>query len=307
MDIKNLLTPDEITFFTTKNDLAGYRVVAFNWLLIALAFTIAGIWPSPLTIFISILLLAGRQLGLSILMHECGHRCLFKDKTLNENIGRWLTSAPLFLDMNSYAKGHLVHHRKAGTKDDPDLGNYQNYPISRASLKRKFWRDVTGQTALRLITAARQSQGNVMNSPDRAADTIVSRANTTMQDGLIVNATLLLVLTLFGAPWLYLLWVIAYLTFYMLFLRIRQIGEHAAVPNLFDSDPRQNTRTTYANVIERLLFAPNRVNFHLEHHILASVPIYHLKAFHDNLRNKGAYQNTAIAPSYMAVLKHVTA
>ncbi len=306
MDIKNLFTPDEIAFFTKKSDIAGFQIVAFNWLLIAVAFAIAGIWPSPLTILISIMLLAGRQLGLSILMHECGHRCLFKDKALNENIGRWLTSAPLFLDMNSYAKGHLVHHRKAGTKEDPDLGNYQNYPISRASLERKFWRDITGQTAFRLITAARKNKGNVMNSPNRDPETVTSRANTTLQDGLIVNAALLVALTLFGAPWLYLLWVIAYLTFYMLFLRIRQIGEHAAVPDLFDSDPRLNTRTTYANIIERLLFAPNRVNFHLEHHILASVPIYHLKAFHNSLRNKGAYQSTDIAPSYMAVLKHVT-
>ncbi len=306
MDIKNLLTSDEIAFFTKKSNLTGYRIVALNWSLIAIAFAISGIFPSPLTIFISILLLAGRQLGLSILMHECGHRCLFKDKTLNENIGRWLTAAPLFLDMNSYAKGHLIHHRKAGTKEDPDLVNYQHYPISRASLKRKFWRDITGQTALRLITTAYNNKGNVMNSPNRDPETVVSRENSTLQDGLIVNAVLLVTLTLFGTPWLYLLWVIAYLTFYMLFLRIRQIGEHAAVPDLFDSDPRLNTRTTYANVIERLLFAPNRVNFHLEHHILASVPIYHLKEFHENLRNKGAYQNTDIAHSYMAVLKHVT-
>lgn len=306
MNIKTILSKDELAFFTQKNNRAGFRVIAINWLLIVTAFAIAGIWPSPLTILISIILLAGRQLGLSVLMHECGHRALFEDAQLNETMGRWFTAAPMFLDMKSYAKGHLVHHRKAGTQEDPDLGNYQNYPIERSSLLRKFWRDLTGQTAFRLIAAARKNQGNVMNSPNRDPDTVVSRSNTTMKDGLIVNLSMITILSLCGAPWLYLLWIVAYLTFYMLFLRIRQIAEHAAVPNLFDSDPRQNTRTTYANIVERLLVAPNRVNYHLEHHILASVPIYLLPAFHQHLQQKGLYQETPIASGYFAVLKQVT-
>lgn len=306
MNIHQQLSREELKRFTQKSDTQASIILMANYLIIAAAFTLAALWPSFIILFISTLLLAGRQLGLSILMHECGHQLLFKRRNLNNLIGHWLIAAPLFLDMKSYAKGHFIHHRYAGTEKDPDLNNYKNFPISRQSLLRKFWRDISGQTGFRLITAARKSQGKVLNSPDRDPDTLVSRANNTIRDGFIVNACLLIALTLAGSPWLYLLWVTAYFTFYMLFLRIRQIAEHAAVPDLFDLDPLKNTRTTYANIIERLLVAPNRVNYHLEHHLLASVPIYHLKAFHHHLLKQGVYKNTAIAPGYFSVLKNVT-
>ncbi len=306
INIHKIFSESELKRFTEKSDFLAAIILLANWILIAAAFTLAGLWPSFFTILLSTMLLAGRQLGLSILMHECGHNILFKRRSLNAFFGHWFISAPLFLDMNSYAKGHFVHHRYAGTEKDPDLNNYRNYPIDRKSLLRKFWRDLSGQTGFRLIAAARKNQGNVMISPTREPDTVISRANNTIRDGLIVNACLLVLLTISGAPWLYLLWVGAYFTFYMLFLRIRQIAEHGAVPDLFDLDPRQNTRTTYANIIERLLVAPNRVNYHLEHHLLASVPIYHLKDFHHHLLQQGIYKNTDIAASYFSVLKNVT-
>ncbi len=306
MNIHQQLSREELKPFTQKSDTQASIILMANYLIIAAAFTLSALWPSFIILFISTLLLAGRQLGLSILMHECGHQLLFKRRKLNNLIGHWLIAAPLFLDMKSYAKGHFIHHRYAGTEKDPDLNNYKKFPISRQRLLRKFWRDISGQTGFRLIAAARKSQGNVLNSPDRDPDTLVSRANNTIRDGFIVNACLLIALTLAGSPWLYLLWVTAYFTFYMLFLRIRQIAEHAAVPDLFDLDPLKNTRTTYANIIERLLVAPNRVNYHLEHHLLASVPIYHLKAFHHHLLKQGVYKNTAIAPGYFSVLKNVT-
>ena len=305
MNIHQYLSKAELERFTQKSDLQATIILSTNWLLIAAAFALSALWPSVITLLISTILLGGRQLGLSILMHECGHHILFKRHKLNDIIGHWLIAAPLFLDIKSYAKGHFVHHRYAGTDKDPDLGNYKNFPISRESLLRKFWRDLSGQTGFRLIAAAQKSQGNVMNSPGRDPDSVVSRANNTIRDGLIVNACLLIALTFAGAPWLYLLWVTAYFTFYMLFLRIRQIAEHAAVPDLFDLDPRQSTRTTYANIFERLLVAPNRVNYHLEHHLLASVPIYHLQAFHNHLLKQGVYKSTEIAPSYFSVLRNV--
>ena len=46
-------------------------------------------------------------------------------------------------------RGHLQHHRLAGTGDDPDLPNYQDYPITRERMKRKVRRDLTGQTGWR--------------------------------------------------------------------------------------------------------------------------------------------------------------
>ena len=109
------------------------------------------------------------------------------------------------------------------------------------------------------------------------------------------------------APWAYLLWIGAYMTTYMLVVRIRQVAEHAAVPDLYDDDPRMNTRTTVPHWWERLIFAPNYVNYHLEHHFMASAPCYRLKALHQRLKRRGAYATTPIFHGYREVLRHAVA
>src|SRR5690606_7335754 len=66
----------------------------------------------------------------------------------------------------------------------------------------------------------------------------------------------------------YLLFWLAWLTFYMVFSRIRNAAEHGATINPNDLNPLLNTRTTIARPWERLTVAPNNVNYHLEHHLL---------------------------------------
>jgi fatty acid desaturase len=113
------------------------------------------------------------------------------------------------------------------------------------------------------------------------------------------------VLCAVGAPLLYLLWVAAWLTTYRLVTRVRSIAEHGMVPDTLD--PLRNTRTTLARWWERLLIAPNRVNFHLEHHLLMTVPHHNLPRLHRLLRERGALRDAVIAPGYLAVLQQATA
>ncbi|MCG8668454.1 MAG: fatty acid desaturase family protein [Pseudomonadales bacterium] len=306
MKVQDFLTKEEIQSLTERSDLKAAWLIFCNWFLIAAGFAIPFLWPSIFTLLLSILILGGRQLGLSVIVHDCGHRALFKSAKLNEFAGNWFGGYAIFLDMDKYAKGHLIHHRTAGTHDDPDLPNYENYPISRDSFYRKIWRDLSGQTAIKLVSAISKSQSD---SRSRSAEQVKdepSKPNHTLRNSFIVNGLMILALTLFAHPALYLLWVAAYFTVYMLVLRIRQIAEHADVPDLYDGDPRNNTRTTYTNPLTRLLIAPNFVNYHLEHHLLASVPAYNLKRFHYMMKNKGAYNDTPIANGYWEVIQQVT-
>src|SRR3546814_18111255 len=68
------------------------------------------------------------------------------------------------------------------------------------------------------------------------------------------------------------------LTWYQLVSRIRNIAEHAVGPD--NDDGLRNTRTTHAGPVLRLVLAPYWVNYHLEHHLLLSVPCWHLAAAH---------------------------
>ena len=298
MNIKSLLTEQEFARITRKDNFLAASMIATDWLLIGGAFFVAGAYPNPVTIILAIILIGSRQLGLSVIVHEAGHRTLFRSSKLNDFAGNWLAGYWVFSERLTYMRGHLSHHKHAGTEQDPDLANYRAYPIDKQAFKRKVIRDLTGQIGWRRL----KSIGRLIRRlplHKRAKRQYVLRS-------LGVNLLLLSLLALSGHAWLYALWVIAFMTTHMLVVRIRQIAEHAAVPDLSDLDPRKNTRTLYANALENLLIAPHGVNYHLEHHLLASVPIYRLPAFHEILLTKGFYDDVNFQRGYLDLLRSVT-
>jgi len=298
MKASDYLTREEIRHFTRRSDAMGLWMLLKNWLLIAAIFTAVAQWTNLLTILLAILLLGGRQLGLAVLMHEAGHKTLFKSQRLNDLLGQWLAAFPVLGDCNAYGASHREHHRLAGTADDPDLPNYRDYPISAASFRRKLLRDITGRTGSKLLLGLLSGAGNRIMMRD-------GEGTSALRQGLIANALLFAVLWASGQPLLYLLWVIAYLTSYPLVARIRQVAEHGNVPALYEPDPRGNTRTTRANWLEGLIFCPNDVNFHIEHHLLPSVPAWRLRALHERLTARGFYRDhpRAVANGYWDVIK----
>lgn len=299
MDARNLLSPDEIAIVTARSNLRAGWLFLCNYAIAAATFAVMALWPNPATILAGVVVLGGRQLGFGVLTHECGHGTLFTTRRLNETVGEWLAAAPTFNNQRGYIRGHLIHHRLAGTDRDPDLPNYVDYPIERRRLQRKLWRDVTGRTGIK------QSRGLIRGFA--AFHRLDAEQRLALARGLVFNVLLLALLTISGAPWLYLVWVVAYLTSNRLVSRVRQIAEHGAVPDPYDPDARLNTRTVKANWLERLIFCPLGVNYHLEHHLLASVPIYNLPLMHRMLRDKGHYDEVTFPRGYLDLLRRVTA
>jgi len=109
-------------------------------------------------------------------------------------------------------------------------------------------------------------------------------------------------LTALGYWWLYLaLWLLPLATWYQLVSRIRNIAEHAVVPD--NDDSLRNTRTTYAGPLTRLLLAPFWVNYHLEHHLLLFVPCWRLRQAHRMMLAKGWGERMELRRSYAEVLR----
>jgi fatty acid desaturase len=258
-------------------DARSWLSIGVDWGLVFLALAGVAYWPHPLSVGVALLVIGARQLGLAVLMHEASHRTLLRDSRWNDAVGNWLCAYPIWADLHPYRAYHLKHHAKTGGPDDPDLGLVTPFPITRRSLRRKIGRDLSGLTGIKFARAAfRRTFGSWREDPlaRRAALGFVG-----------TNLVLLGGLTLLGHPALYLLWVGAWLTTNTLVTRIRSIAEHALTPDA--DDPLGNTRTTRAAWWERLLIAPNRVNYHLEHHLLMTVPHYHLPRMHALLRERG--------------------
>src|SRR5439155_1252770 len=78
-------------------------------------------------------------------------------------------------------------------------------------------------------------------------------------------------------------------------------------PDLPLAAPLRNTRTTLARWWERLLLAPNRVNYHLEHHLVMTVPHYNLPRMHRLLRARGVLEDACVTRGYLDVLRLASA
>lgn len=305
----DLVSPEERRALLQIDPLRSWAMVLSNWILIFAAMALAAIWPNPLTIVFAVFLIGARQLGMAIVMHEAAHRTLFKTRWLNDWVGNWLAAYPVWADVAPYRAYHLVHHAKTGTTEDPDLGLAAPFPITRESFRRKVWRDLSGQTGWKQAKAVfrrdvglagkpnQRSMGmNRGEQPDVGWHKLLPVATS--------NLVLLGILALAGHAWLYLLWVVAWLTTYRLVTRIRAIAEHGMVPD--NLDPLRNTRTTLARWWERLLVAPNHVNYHLEHHLMMTVPAYHLPRFHALLAERNLLDPRCVANGYAEVLRLAT-
>lgn len=299
MQIDAFISSEDLAALSQKSDVKAFTILITNWLILFSGFAIFGLWPNLLTFLMALVVIGGRQLALSIIMHECSHGTMFKTQRFNDGLGSWLAALPLFINLQAYRPIHRRHHRHAGSAKDPDLNNYKSYPVTKASLRRKFIRDLTGQSAFRQVLGVVKGS----NSPLTQGGS--SHGSRIFYKGCLAQLLLLVPFLLIGHPWLYLLWPLAYGTTFMLFLRIRQIAEHAGVPDLANPDPRCHTRTTYAGFWERLTVAPVFVNYHLDHHIWPQVPAYHLKKLHQRLLTGGAYDQYPPMKSYGAVLRRV--
>ena len=316
VSVTELFSRDEIKELTTTSNLHGAWAVGSTWTVIVMTFgTVAysweylPTWGKVLMCALALAILAGRQLALAILMHDASHHSLFKTKWLNTHLTDWLCARPIWNDVGKYRPYHLKHHAKTSQPDDPDLGLVKNFPITQSSLFRKFFRDLNGQSGLkflagRVLMDLELLEWSVSNDPkpiprgDRSNLELAKNLLKNSSGMLISNAAIFSALWASGHPKLYLLWPLAYITPFPLFIRIRAMAEHAGLETSHSA--LSNTRTTRAGWLARALVAPIHVNYHIEHHLMASVPHQKLARMHQMLRER---QYVDAPPSYLDVIR----
>ncbi len=315
---RDAITRKEIEELLEIDDLRAAFSIALDWGIVGLAMALVAVWPHPLSVLLALFLIGGRQLGFAILMHDAAHHILFSNRRWNDWAGNWLCAYPVWADLRPYRPYHLQHHARNWTREDPDLDLATKHPVTRRSMARKIVRDLSGQVAWKRVRAilARErgaSRGKLARAGERGraaqtasfgnADHARSLSEAT-RGALITNALLLGLLAALGHPLLYLLWIGAWFTSYSFVTRLRSIAEHGMIDD--PGDELRNTRTTLANPLERLFVAPNHVNYHLEHHLLMTVPHYRLPRLHRLLLERGALERACITRGYREVLRRAS-
>ena len=292
LDPKDYFTPEEWAPISARSWWKGPAMIAHAWATIIAAGAMAVVWP--LTLPLAVAIIGARQLGLAILMHDAAHGLLHPNRAINDWVGHWLCAPTL----KAYRPYHLQHHRYVQQAEDPDLVLSAPFPISRTSLRRKMWRDLSGQTFYKQrIQPLLRRSSQVAGSDSASAFTGHDR------HFLIANALGFAVFAAAGWWWLWpVLWVLPQATWLPLVTRLRNIAEHALVP-VDQPDPLRQARTTRAGWLERALIAPYWVNFHSEHHLFTQLPCWQLPRAHALLQAAGTTARMEVQPGYLAVMR----
>ena len=300
---RDLITPAQLAEVRLRSPWRGLAMVAHAWFTIIAAVALVAVWPNPLTYIVAVALIGSRQLGLAILMHDGAHGALHPNEQTNLRLSQWFCAYPILAETRAYRRYHLKHHAHTQTEQDPDIILSAPFPITTASYKRKFWRDISGQTGYE------QRKAQLLNALGPATAPLTARLQSlwsSLGPQLITNAVICAVLTLTVGWWAYpLLWVVPNLTWNMVVTRVRNIAEHAVISD--STDPLRNTRTTIANRLERLFLAPYYVNYHLEHHMFFYVPAYNLPKIHTWLMTGRHRDRLEVERGYWGVLQKATA
>lgn len=228
------------------------------------------------------------------LMHEAAHRLLFANKAVNDLVGRWLLGYPQMTNTDAYRRVHMAHHRAEFGPEEPDMALYANYPVTRASMRRKLLRDATGRTGVRLLA----EQLSVL-SPSSFRRDVGSRRRTLLTM-LGVQGVLVGMFAAWGQAHLYLVvWVVPYLTVWRVVNRLRSVAEHGGLRA--DPDRRLTTHSVRQRHLARWTLVPCNIGFHLAHHLDPGIPFRALPRYHRELRAAGYVDDTVEYPRYRSL------
>ena len=301
-DFRKALPRELVQELTRRSTWLATAAVASDFGILALAISVAlYYWPNPLVILPAVIVVGTRQHALFVIAHDAAHYLLYQNRLLNDVVGR--TCAMLQgLSMCTYRVIHRMHHNNLYGELDPDTALHGGYPRGRAYLVRKLLKDLSGFTAWKTYAyflggaPALNTKTNVALRPlDDTSQKLRDEARTDRNMVIAFHIGLLLLMAWSGHLVQYLvLWVLPLITVVQAILRLRAIAEHGATTDF--SSPLTAARTNLAPAWLEWLIFPHQVNYHIEHHLYASVPHYNLPRLHRELKRRGILEGAEAVP-----------
>ncbi len=302
LSANDLFTPSQLAEVRKRSDWRGIALVAHAWGTIIAAMALVAIFPNPITYLVAVAIIGARQLGLAILMHDGAHGILAENQKLNLFLSQWFCGYPMMAETLAYRRYHLKHHASTQQADDPDLILSAPFPITKKSLRRKIFRDLTGQTGYQ------QRKAQILNAFGPKGLSLKDRLTrywNRLGRATVAQLVIFGLLLAAGHPLYFLtLWVVPFLTWQQMVTRLRNIAEHAVIPD--NNDPFRNARTTLASWVERAFIAPYLVNYHVEHHLAMWIPCHQLPKVHAYLLANGFGDRIEQKDGYAEVIRLAT-
>jgi len=301
-DFRQPLPKEIVQRLTRRSGWRATAAIAHDIVVLALAIGAAlWFWPNPLVIVLAVVIIGTRQHALFVVAHESAHYLLYDNRRLNDLAGRACAMLQ-GLSMCTYRVIHRLHHNNLYGELDPDTALHGGYPRGKAYLVKKLLKDLSGLTAWKTYAyflggaPALNTSTNVALRP--LDDTSAKLREAARTDRNLVIAVHIVALALFawsGYLVQYLvLWVLPLVTVVQAILRLRAIAEHGATTDF--SSPLTAARTNLGPAWLRWALFPHNVNYHVEHHLYASVPQYNLPELHREMESRGILAGAEVVP-----------
>jgi len=232
------------------------------------------------------------------LQHECVHYTVFRTRWLNDVVGN-VCGFIIMLPNRHFRYEHCDHHTYTQLHgEDPELvpmpGSFFGYLLYLSAIP--YWK--TKFTELFRHIAGRLSAEEKRFVPKPEHKTIIWEAR------LMAGAYLLIILAMSITGWWDLLWF----WFIPLILgepvmRFVRMTEHVGRPQV--KQMSDNTRTNYVSLPWRFLCW--NMNYHAEHHYVASVPFHALPRLHEKLKDHIYVEKNGYLGAHVDILRQLFA
>ena len=301
-DYRRALPKELVRELTRRSAWRASAAILADVAVLAIAIAVAlAYWPNPLVLIPAIVIIGTRQHALFVIAHDAAHYLLYERRWLNDVVGR-VCAAAQGLSMCTYRVIHRLHHNNLYGELDPDTALHGGYPRGRTYLVRKLAKDLSGLTAWKtyayflggapgLNTATKIAMRPLDDTSPKLRDE--ARSDRNMVIGLHIAALVAFAASGYLVQYL-VLWVVPLVTVVQAILRLRAIAEHGATTDF--SSPLTAARTNLVPAWLGWLIFPHNVNYHIEHHLYASVPQYNLPALHRELAQRGLLEAAEVVP-----------
>ena len=258
---------------------ASLKVATIILPIWAVAYLIGSFWQSNLVLTVALFVLLGIYINKVIfLLHDLAHETSFTSKAANSFWGEFL-SGFVITNFGSFKELHLYHHSRYGETDDPQGLDYLNYHHTTAG--KLFWhltRPLVGYNFFKIL------QLNKARDKERKKSKTYFFLSVIAQQGIVF-----LLLSSWGQHWyIYFLYPMAAGSVGLFCSQIRGFCEHVAFTE-FASE--KAVRSHKFNLLEWFFLYDNGFNYHVEHHMIPSLPSANLKAFSKILADKNGLNN----------------
>lgn len=275
--------------------LAPWRAVldiAFDWISILSAVALVVCW-SELFAPLAVVLIGNRQRALGNILHDAGHRNLWRDRRRNDWVARLFIAPLLFASLTRYRETHFKHHMALG-----DVGSDPDFLIASRRAPAPWGLNYLDQVFS--LSAWRSSVGGHLFSPQlREASQLYILGWWVCAVALMWTTAGLTFTTMFLV-----LWLLARATVFHLITTFREMCDHFG---LQPGGVFSFTRDMACHGFWRRLIHPRNNGYHLTHHLLPAVPYYRLHEAHQLLQRQQVFQDSAtVCSSYFSGAEPVT-